>query len=75
MVPVVTIVVIAKAPVAGQCKTRLVPAFGADGSAQFARAMLLDVLTSLSECVSFQTNHVPLYRTQPTVHNSLITTK
>ena len=46
-----SIVVVAKAPVAGQCKTRLIPEFGKVGSARLARAMLLDVLTTLSECV------------------------
>lgn len=52
MSPKLSIVVIAKAPMAGICKTRLIPDFGEDGSALLARAMLLDVLTSLSECVS-----------------------
>jgi len=51
-----TIVVVAKTPVAGQSKTRLIPALGAAGSAVLAQAMLLDVLTtvtaacSVSEC-------------------------
>lgn len=36
----VTWVVFAKAPVAGQAKTRLIPALGADGAAQLARRML-----------------------------------
>lgn len=34
------IVIIAKAPVAGFCKTRLVPALGAQGAAQLAQRML-----------------------------------
>jgi len=48
----VSIVVVAKVPVAGKSKTRLIPKFGEDGSAKLARAMLLDVLTCLSDCVS-----------------------
>jgi uncharacterized protein len=47
-----SIVVVAKAPVAGQSKTRLIPELGSEGAARLARAMLLDVLTTLSECVS-----------------------
>lgn len=35
------IVVIAKAPVAGQCKTRLIPALGPQGAARLAARMLL----------------------------------
>lgn len=36
------ILVFAKAPLPGQVKTRLVPALGAEGAADLARAMLLD---------------------------------
>ncbi|MCT0230026.1 TIGR04282 family arsenosugar biosynthesis glycosyltransferase [Synechococcus sp. CS-1324] len=35
------IVILAKAPVAGSCKTRLIPALGAEGAAALARAFLL----------------------------------
>jgi uncharacterized protein len=35
------IVIMAKAPVAGLCKTRLIPALGAQGAAQLAHRMLL----------------------------------
>jgi glycosyltransferase A (GT-A) superfamily protein (DUF2064 family) len=42
------IVVFAKAPIPGQAKTRLIPLLGEDGSADLARAMLSDVLVSLS---------------------------
>ena len=36
--------IMAKAPVAGQAKTRLIPALGADGAARLQRHMLLDTL-------------------------------
>ncbi|MBA5604196.1 TIGR04282 family arsenosugar biosynthesis glycosyltransferase [Duganella sp. FT3S] len=40
----VRIVVIAKAPLPGLAKTRLIPALGAEGAARLARAMLLHTL-------------------------------
>ncbi len=46
------IVVVAKCPLPGSCKTRLIPLLGEEGAASLARAMLSDVLSSLSECVS-----------------------
>lgn len=46
------IVVFAKCPIAGASKTRLAPMLGEDGAALLARAMLSDILVSLSECVS-----------------------
>jgi len=39
-----TLLIMAKAPVAGQAKTRLAPAFGSDGAARIAAAALLDTL-------------------------------
>ena len=36
--------IMAKAPVAGQVKTRLIPALGADGAARLQRYMLLDTI-------------------------------
>jgi uncharacterized protein len=39
------VVVITKEPVAGAAKTRLIPAFGPDGAARAAAAMLADTLT------------------------------
>ena len=42
-----TLLIMAKAPVAGQAKTRLAPAFGADGAAQIAAAALLDTLDAV----------------------------
>jgi hypothetical protein len=47
-----TIVVVAKCPIPGKSKTRLIPLLGPEGSAQLAQAMLADVLSTLSECVS-----------------------
>ncbi len=41
-----TILVVAKAPVPGQVKTRLIPAFGPDGAAHLAAAALLDTLAA-----------------------------
>lgn len=43
-----SIVVVAKCPVPGKTKTRLIPSLGADGAAQLARAMLSDVLTQVT---------------------------
>ncbi len=39
-----TVLIMAKAPVAGQAKTRLAPAFGSEGAARMAAAALLDTL-------------------------------
>lgn len=47
-----SIVVVAKCPIPGSSKTRLIPSLGADGAARLAEAMLADVLTTVSECVS-----------------------
>jgi rSAM/selenodomain-associated transferase 1 len=43
------LVVIAKEPVPGAVKTRLVPALGADGAARVAAAMLADTLAGVAE--------------------------
>ena len=43
-----SIVVVAKCPVPGHCKTRLIPLLGPDDAAKLARAMLMDVLATLS---------------------------
>jgi glycosyltransferase A (GT-A) superfamily protein (DUF2064 family) len=48
------IVVVAKCPVPGKCKTRLIPLLGAQGSAQLAKAMLCDILKALGTCVSVE---------------------
>ncbi|MCF8002878.1 MAG: TIGR04282 family arsenosugar biosynthesis glycosyltransferase [Chromatiaceae bacterium] len=42
--PNARILVFAKAPVPGQCKTRLIPALGAEGAAQLAEALLCHTL-------------------------------
>jgi hypothetical protein len=47
-----SIVVVAKCPKAGSSKTRLIPALGEQGAADFAKAMMLDVLSTIAECVS-----------------------
>lgn len=41
------VLVVAKAPVAGQAKTRLAPYFGPEGAADLAAAALLDTLTAV----------------------------
>jgi glycosyltransferase A (GT-A) superfamily protein (DUF2064 family) len=47
-----TLVIFAKAPVAGQAKTRLMPALGAEGAAALAARLLQHtVTTALSEPV------------------------
>jgi len=46
------IVVVAKSPIPGKSKTRLKPLLGAEGSALLAKALMSDVLVTLSECVS-----------------------
>lgn len=43
-----SVVVVAKCPIPGKSKTRLIPLTGVDGSAQLAMAMLADVLTALT---------------------------
>jgi glycosyltransferase A (GT-A) superfamily protein (DUF2064 family) len=48
-----SIVVVAKCPRAGTSKTRLVPALGEQGAADLAKAMLLDVLSTIAECVRY----------------------
>lgn len=47
-----SIVVVAKCPIPGQSKTRLIDLLGEEGSAVLAKAMLADVLTCISHCVS-----------------------
>jgi glycosyltransferase A (GT-A) superfamily protein (DUF2064 family) len=48
-----TVAVVAKCPIPGKCKTRLIPLLGEEGSSKLARAMLKDVLESLDQYVSF----------------------
>ena len=44
------IIVFAKCPIKGKSKTRLTPLLGSDGAALLAKAMLSDIISSLSEC-------------------------
>jgi glycosyltransferase A (GT-A) superfamily protein (DUF2064 family) len=46
------IVVVAKCPIPGKSKTRLIPLLGKEGSSKLAKAMLSDVLMTLECCVS-----------------------
>jgi hypothetical protein len=50
------IVVVAKCPIPGKSKTRLIPLLGEKGSTQLAKAMLSDVLLTLDKCVSRKKN-------------------
>jgi uncharacterized protein len=45
--PAARILVFAKAPVAGACKTRLIPALGAEGAAALHRELVIDTLARL----------------------------
>jgi glycosyltransferase A (GT-A) superfamily protein (DUF2064 family) len=57
-----SIVVVAKCPIRGQSKTRLIPLLGQDGSVALARAMLSDVLLSIDKCGAFsKTYKILLY--------------
>lgn len=47
-----SIIVVAKCPIPGKSKTRLIPLLGQDGSATLAKAMLSDVLMTLERCPS-----------------------
>lgn len=60
------IAVIAKCPMAGKSKTRLIPLLGEQGSAALARAMLSDVLTSLSRCEELKPAKKILFYAPPT---------
>lgn len=64
------IVIIAKAPIAGFAKTRLIPALGADGAARLARRMFehtvrsaLDAAVGAVELCVAPTLHDPVWRT------------
>ena len=46
------IVVVAKCPIPGKSKTRLIPLLQEEGSCALAKAMLCDVLSTLSKTVS-----------------------
>mmetsp|Transcript_41834 Transcript_41834/g.100842 ORF Transcript_41834/g.100842 Transcript_41834/m.100842 type:complete len:336 (+) Transcript_41834:153-1160(+) len=56
------IVVVAKCPIPGKSKTRLIPLLGKDGSSKLAKAMLSDVLLTLEHCPELKNvNKVLLY--------------
>jgi glycosyltransferase A (GT-A) superfamily protein (DUF2064 family) len=57
----VVVCLIAKSPIAGQSKTRLQPFLDANGSALLARAMLLDVLCSVTRVVQKKTDLLLFY--------------
>ncbi|WP_462322853.1 TIGR04282 family arsenosugar biosynthesis glycosyltransferase [Halochromatium sp.] len=46
--PYARILVFAKAPVPGACKTRLIPALGPEGAARLAEALLIDTLDRIA---------------------------
>ena len=54
-----SIIVVAKCPLAGKSKTRLIPLLGAEGSATLATAMLSDILQNLTILVCV---HIHLIR-------------
>ena len=58
-----TIVVVAKCPIAGKSKTRLIPLLGEQGSVLLAKSMLSDVLKTIDGCVSDIEFYVGLYVT------------
>ena len=47
-----SIVVVAKCPIPGKSKTRLIPLLGEEGSVRLARGMLSDVVKTIDGCVS-----------------------
>mmetsp|Transcript_10723 Transcript_10723/g.25554 ORF Transcript_10723/g.25554 Transcript_10723/m.25554 type:complete len:409 (-) Transcript_10723:68-1294(-) len=57
------IVVVAKCPIQGKSKTRLIPLLGPDGSVDLAKAMLSDVVLTIDKCpqLRFGVNKVLLY--------------
>jgi rSAM/selenodomain-associated transferase 1 len=65
----VSVLVFAKAPVAGHSKTRLIPALGADGAAQLATTLLDRALTTAKAA---RLGPVQLWCTPDTSHPALI---
>ena len=47
-----SVVVVAKCPIPGKSKTRLIPLLGEEGSVRLARSMLSDVVKTVGGCVS-----------------------
>ncbi|KAG7337535.1 DUF2064 domain containing protein [Nitzschia inconspicua] len=67
-----TIVVVAKSPLPGQCKTRLIPLLGHDGSATLAQAMLSDVISTLDKCDTLKSVYKVLLFAPETVQSKQI---
>jgi glycosyltransferase A (GT-A) superfamily protein (DUF2064 family) len=55
--PAGTIVVVAKCPIPGKSKTRLITLLGEDGSAALAKSMLSDVLLTIDGCKALENVH------------------
>jgi rSAM/selenodomain-associated transferase 1 len=72
------LIIFAKAPVAGQAKTRLMPALGAEGSARLAQQLLMHAVqqaaqvpwASLELCVSPDTSHPAFAQAQNIARNT-----
>ena len=56
-----SIVVVAKCPIPGKSKTRLIPLLGEEGSVELAKGMLSDVLKSINGCVSYLETYTVLH--------------
>jgi hypothetical protein len=68
-----SIIIVAKCPLAGKSKTRLIPLVGESGAVKLASAMLSDVLTGISKCVSgmamdFRYDKLETNRVYPLLH-------
>lgn len=72
------LIIFAKAPVAGQAKTRLMPALGAEGSARLAQQLLMHAVqqaaqvpwAALELCVSPDTSHPAFAQAQNIARNT-----
>lgn len=73
------LIIFAKAPVAGQAKTRLMPALGAEGSARLAQQLLMHAVqqaaqvpwAALELCVSPDTSHPAFAQAQNRAHEKV----
>lgn len=59
--------VVAKCPIPGLCKTRLIPLLGEVGAAVLAKAMLKDVVMNIHQCPAFRNVSKILLYAAPTV--------
>jgi len=79
----IALIIFAKAPVAGQAKTRMIPALGAHGSAGLAQQLLLHAVQQAAQvpwdalelCVSPDTTHPAFALAQDLVQKSTATPK